>query len=107
MANNEFSPSRAPKAPPGWNRVANQPHLNNQGWYALYKCQANGLSADLNLRSKPDTDTVEIVLDDYTDRLDVETRTRRYELTVPEIEDIDALNQIASEWVEKAENNEL
>lgn len=65
------------------------------------------MTAELDIHSDPDTNTVEITLDDYTNRSDTATRTRRYERTVDELNDEDTLNEIATEWVEQAENDEL
>lgn len=97
----------SPKSPDRWKRVTSEVTFQEGGWHATYRCTRNGFTADLDLHSDADTDTVEVVLDDYTEYGNPETRTRRYERTVPELEDETVLGEIATEWVEKAENGEF
>lgn len=101
------NPDLSPKAPNGWELTQSEPVRNGDGYMATYRNETNGMHAELSLYSRPDTTTVEVTLDDYTNPSDLDTSTRRYERTVPVLEDIDTLNEIATEWVEKAEAGEL
>lgn len=102
MYNPDFSPELAPNAPAGWEIVN-----NGKGYRTTYRCEAGSHTADLDLFSELDTDVVEVVLDDYSDYSDHDTRTRRVELTVPKTQDVETLEKVATEWIEKARNNEL
>ncbi|MFA9517290.1 hypothetical protein ACERIT_08750 [Halopenitus sp. H-Gu1] len=107
MTTTDFSPDIAPNAPTGWKRITNEPAKSGEGYHASYRRVANGMTADIDLHSAPDTDVVKVVIDDYTDRNDPETRTRRVERTVSKIEDVETLEEVATEWVEKARKNDL
>lgn len=103
----EFSPDRAPDEPENWDRVANEPSsADGRGYTAIYRTVENGMTADLTIHCIPGKEVVEIVLDEYSDYPDPESRTRQFDVEVPKHKDEETFEDITDAWIKAVSDNE-
>ncbi|WP_226042493.1 hypothetical protein [Natrinema sp. DC36] len=91
-----------------WTMLFDEPHgPTNDGWVAGYECIHGGSRAEMTVYwDGPQTDTVEITVDEYDKADDKGEPDRRpVDMTVPKDDVQQKVDEIGKSWINTIDNN--